>query len=166
MCNSTLLTKLVTLIGIIIGLSLFNYPAMAQEAFIGEIRMFGISFCPRGWTETNGQELPIVGNEELFSLLGTTYGGDGRTTFALPDLRGRVPINHGQGAGLSSYQMGQRGGVEEIPSPSSATVNVTPSEGNGITAIGELRPDSKDNRQPYLTVRYCIALIGIYPSRN
>jgi len=92
----------------------FSSSLSAQDAFIGEIRMFGGNFAPRGWALCNGQLLPISQYSALFSLLGTTYGGDGRTNFALPDLRGRVPIHAGQGPGLSSRQLGQRGGVETV----------------------------------------------------
>ena len=84
----------------------------AQEAFIGEIRFFGGTFAPRGWALCNGQLLAISSNQALFSLLGTTYGGDGRTTFALPDARGRAMIHAGQGPGLSSRPLGQTGGNE------------------------------------------------------
>ena len=80
--------------------------------FIGEIRMFGGSFAPRSWAFCNGQVLSIAQNTALFSLLGTTYGGDGQTTFSLPDLRSRVPVHRGQGPGLSSYDLGQVGGTE------------------------------------------------------
>jgi microcystin-dependent protein len=90
------------------------YPSRNWEPFLGTIGIFGFNFAPRGWAQCSGQLLPIAQNTALFSLLGTIYGGDGRTTFALPDLRGRVPVNYGQGAGLSSYQIGQRGGVEQI----------------------------------------------------
>lgn len=87
--------------------------AYAQEAFIGEIRCVAFNFAPRGWALCNGQILPINQNQALFSLLGTTYGGDGRVTFALPDLRGRVPIGVGQGSGLSNnIVQGERGGSE------------------------------------------------------
>ncbi len=159
--------KLTILTGIIIfSLNLFNYPVTAQEAFIGEIRMFGNSFCPLFWTEANGQLLEISQHPSLFSLLGTTYGGDGRVTFGLPDLRGRVPINHGQGNGLSNYEMGQSGGTEEIPPPQTTATNVSPSEEDGVTVVENLQPTSQDNRQPYLTVRYCIALEGLFPPRN
>ena len=87
--------------------------AQAQEPFIGNIGAFGFNFCPRGWATLDGQILPINQNQALFSLLGTTYGGDGRTSFALPDLRGRVPIHNGRGAGLSNYNLGQRGGISQ-----------------------------------------------------
>jgi microcystin-dependent protein len=85
-----------------------------SEPFLGEIRMFGFSFAPDGWALCNGQLLPISQNTALFSLLGTTYGGDGTTTFALPDLQSRVPVHQGQGAGLSSRVQGQAGGTETV----------------------------------------------------
>ena len=80
--------------------------------FVGEIRFFGFNFAPVGWALCNGQLLPINQNTALFSLLGTTYGGDGRTNFALPNLQGRVPIHMGSGPGLSTYVIGQTGGTE------------------------------------------------------
>lgn len=85
-----------------------------SEPFIGEIRMVGFNFAPRGWALCNGQLLSIAQNTALFSLLGTTYGGNGQTTFALPDLRGRVPLHFGQAPGLSPYQIGQAGGSETV----------------------------------------------------
>ena len=83
-----------------------------SEPFIGEIRLFPYNFAPRGWAFCNGQLLSIGQNTALFSLLGTTYGGNGQTTFALPDLRGRVAISSGQGSGLANYVVGQIGGEE------------------------------------------------------
>ena len=83
-----------------------------SEPFLGEIAMFGGNFAPRGWAFCSGQLLPIASNEALFSLLGTTYGGDGRTTFALPDMRGRVPMHPGTGPGLTPRRLGQRLGTE------------------------------------------------------
>lgn len=80
---------------------------MASEPFLGEIMIFAGNFPPRGWAFCDGQLLPIVQNTALFSILGTTYGGNGQTTFALPDLRGRVPVHVGQGPGLSSVALGQ-----------------------------------------------------------
>ncbi len=82
--------------------------------FIGEIKMVGFTFAPVGWANCDGQLLAISQNTALFSLLGTTYGGDGRTTFGLPDLRGRVPMHTGQGAGLTNRPMGQRSGTETV----------------------------------------------------
>ncbi len=87
-------------------------PANAAEPFLAEIVMFGGNFAPRGWALCDGQLLPISSNTALFSLLGTTYGGDGRTTFALPDLRGRIAMHPGTGAGLSQVRLGEKGGAE------------------------------------------------------
>ncbi|MFD0860866.1 phage tail protein [Sungkyunkwania multivorans] len=83
-----------------------------MDPFLGEIIMFGGNFAPRGWALCDGQLLPISQYSALFSILGTTYGGDGRTTFALPDLRGRTPIHAGTGPGLSNRKLGSRGGSE------------------------------------------------------
>ncbi len=84
------------------------------EPFIGEIRMFAGTFAPRGWAFCDGQLLSITQNEALFSLFGTVYGGDGRTTFGLPDARGRVALHQGTGPGLSPRALGQKGGVEDV----------------------------------------------------
>jgi microcystin-dependent protein len=86
--------------------------AYAEEQMLGEIRMFAGNFAPRGWAFCNGQVLSISTNSALFSLLGTTYGGNGTSTFALPDLRGRSPVGAGQGPGLQNYVLGQQGGTE------------------------------------------------------
>ncbi len=104
-----------------------------MEPFLGQIQAFGFNFPPRGWAECNGQLLPISNYSALFSLLGTMYGGDGRTTFALPDLRGRVMINDGAGPGLSSYAIGSRSGQEEV------TLNVTnlPAHSHSLMASGD-----------------------------
>jgi len=89
--------------------------AQAQtQPMLGEITPFAFNFCPRGWAAANGALLPIAQNTALFSLYGTTYGGDGRTNFRLPDLRGRVAVHAGQGPGLSRYQLGQSGGGERV----------------------------------------------------
>ncbi|WP_298314143.1 phage tail protein [uncultured Aquimarina sp.] len=85
-----------------------------MEPFLGQIQPFGFNFAPRGWGKCDGQLLPISSNSALFSLLGTTFGGDGRTTFALPDLRGRSIVHIGHGPGLSTISWGERGGVEQI----------------------------------------------------
>jgi microcystin-dependent protein len=85
-----------------------------SDPFIGEIRLFPYDFAPRGWAFCNGQVLSISQNTALFALIGTIYGGDGRTTFALPDLRGRVAVSSGQGPGLSSYALGEGGGEEKV----------------------------------------------------
>ena len=85
-----------------------------MEPFIGQIMMVGFNFAPRGWALCDGSLLPINNNQALFSLLGTTYGGDGRTTFQLPDLRGRVPMHQGTGPGLPNHRIGEKGGVENV----------------------------------------------------
>lgn len=125
------------------------------EPFIAQIMLFAGNFPPRNWAFCQGQLLPIAQNQALFSLLGTTYGGDGRTTFALPDLRGRLALNAGQGPGLSSYLLGQRGGrslhtlqVSEMPAHTHA---VTPAcngsargvatPANGVYGAGPTAPN-------------------------
>lgn len=174
-----------------------------MEPFIGQIQAFGFNFAPRGWALCNGQLLDISQNQALFSLLGTMYGGDGRTTFGLPDLRGRTLVGTGQGPGLSPIQQGDRGGTESVhltvanipshthtvsvgASDSDATSD-EPSAGarlgtassqiyvggapvsvslaaDATTATGGNQPFL--NREPFLGINYCIALVGIYPSRN
>ncbi|WP_340203429.1 phage tail protein [Ascidiimonas sp. W6] len=103
-----------------------------MEPFIGQIMMFGGNFAPRGWALCNGQLLAISSNTALFSIIGTQYGGDGRTTFGLPDLRGRMPISYGNGPGLSPVQIGQKGGAEvhtlsqaEMPTHNHSGVGLT-----------------------------------------
>lgn len=85
-----------------------------SNPYVGEIRLFGGNFPPRDWAFCDGSLLPISGFETLFQLIGTTYGGDGQTTFGLPDLRGRAPLHQGQGPGLSNYVIGQSGGTESV----------------------------------------------------
>ena len=85
-----------------------------MDPFVAEVRIVGFNFAPRGWAQCNGQILPISQNTALFSLLGTTYGGDGRSTFALPDLQGRVPMQPGQGPGLSYHDLGESAGSETV----------------------------------------------------
>jgi microcystin-dependent protein len=86
-----------------------------SDPYVGEIRMFGGSFAPAGWAFCNGALIPISENETLFNLIGTTYGGDGQETFALPDLQGRIPIHAGQGPNISqNYQLGEKAGVESV----------------------------------------------------
>ncbi len=160
-----------------------------MEPFIGQVMMFGGNFAPRGWALCDGQLLSINSNSALFSILGTTYGGDGRTTFALPDLRGRVAIGPRTGPGLSNYNLGQSGGVEavtlttaQIPAHSH-DLEVQHPVTEGTTAYAGAEEDntqatgtevtnstgggqSHENRQPYLVVNYIIALQGTYPSRS
>jgi microcystin-dependent protein len=100
------------------------------EPFIATIVAFGGNFAPRGWAFCNGQILAISQNTALFSILGTTYGGNGQTTFALPDLRGRVPVHQGQGPGLSSYSLGQAAGAEST----TLTLNQIPQHGHPVGA--------------------------------
>jgi microcystin-dependent protein len=97
-----------------------------SEPFVGEIRMFAGNFAPRGWAFCDGQLLAVSQNDALFSLLGTIYGGDGRTTFGLPDLRGRIPIHAGHGPGLSERRLGAKSGEEKV----TLTVNQLPSHGH------------------------------------
>lgn len=104
--------------------------AYASDPFIGQITMFGGNFAPRSWAFCDGQLLPISSNSALFSILGTTYGGDGRTTFGLPDLRGRVAMHAGNGPGLSSRSLGAKGGTET----NTLTVNQLPSHNHTATA--------------------------------
>ena len=111
-----------------------------SEPFLGEIRMFGFGFAPQGWAQCNGQLLPINQNQALFSLLGTTYGGDGRTAFALPDMRSRVPVCQGQGPGLSSYAEGQAGGAE--------TVTLVPAQMPGHTHPVKASSSAAGSNQP------------------
>ncbi len=177
------------------------------DPFIGEVQTYGFNFCPRGWASTDGQLLPISQYTALFSLLGTTYGGDGRTTFGLPDLRGRAPIHTGQGPGLTNRILGSRGGSEtntlttlQMPSHNhTALININntapadsgnptgnvfarssnliyedtnaPSLGQTMNAatvsVGNTGGgQAVNNMQPYLVVNYCIALTGVFPSRN
>ena len=164
-----------------------------MEPFIGEIRIFAGNFAPRGWAICEGQLLAISQNDALFSLLGTTYGGDGRTTFGVPDYRGRVPMHKS-----STHAQGQMVGSEtvtltdaQLPSHShvaQANGNAGTSDdaagqfwagsgtqlyGPGNTADGGMAPvgasgggGAHENRSPFLAVNYIIALVGIYPSRQ
>jgi microcystin-dependent protein len=110
-------------------------PAAAQaDPFLGQLALVGFNFCPRGWSSAEGQLLSIAQNNALFALLGTIYGGDGRTTFALPDLRGRSPIGIGTGPGLTSFREGQRGGTETT----TLTVANMPSHSHDVHATNVL----------------------------
>lgn len=164
-----------------------------SEPFLGELRLMSFVHPPKNWALCNGQFLPINQNQALFSLLGTTYGGNGQTNFALPDLRGRVPVGWGSG-----FNLGQSGGeaahtitTAEVPTHvhqltastarSSSTVpagnllaaaktsyrpaeNVVALRTDALTNVGGAQPH--ENRQPFLTMSFCIALTGIYPSRT
>ncbi|MEZ4870008.1 MAG: tail fiber protein [Caldilineaceae bacterium] len=115
-----------------------------SEPFIGQITMFAGNFAPRGWAFCDGQLLPIAQYNALFSILGTTYGGDGRTTFALPDLRGRVAMHPGHGPGLSGHQLGERSGAEAI----NLTVAQMPTHNHTVTAQLRAATESPDNESP------------------
>jgi microcystin-dependent protein len=164
------------------------------EPFLSEIRIMSFIFPPKGWALCDGQLLPINQNQALFSLLGTTYGGDGRVNFGLPDLRSRVPIHMGSG-----FSLGQRGGeqahtlsISEIPThthvlngtsatsnpqpvPVSAYLAPTASMYGAPSALTSLQPTSLANvggsqphlnMQPFLVLSFCIALQGIFPSQT
>jgi microcystin-dependent protein len=104
-----------------------------SEAFLSEIRIFGFNFPPKGWAFCNGQILPIAQNQALFSLLGVTYGGNGVTTFALPNLQTRVPMHFGQGLGLSAYALGQTGGLTSV----TLTAQQMPAHVHGLRASND-----------------------------
>lgn len=177
-----------------------------SNPYLGQVIAVGFNFAPRGWALCDGRLLPIAQNTALFSLIGTTFGGDGKTTFGLPDLRGRVVVGSGQGPGLSNRVQGQQGGTETVtltgpqvgphahgvmasgpttnptaygpdPDPSSVpgaapggaefytplAANAVALSPNTLSATGGGQPH--ENRQPYLTINYIIALEGAYPSR-
>lgn len=120
-----------------------------SEPFVGEIRMFAGNFAPRGWAFCDGQLLAVSQNDALFSLLGTIYGGDGRTTFGLPDLRGRIPIHAGDGPDLSPRRLGSKGGAEavtvsanELPSHSHDPFQASTDRGNEANPGGNLLAES------------------------
>jgi microcystin-dependent protein len=164
-----------------------------SEPFLSEIKIVSFNFPPKGWALCNGQFLPINQNQALFSLLGTTYGGDGRVSFALPDLRARVPIHEGSG-----HTLGERGGeeahtlsIQEMPGHTHI-VQASSAPGTAVNPINaflaaasnvyrpadtltSLNPASVANvggsqahlnMQPFLTLSFCIALQGIFPSQN
>jgi microcystin-dependent protein len=162
------------------------------EPFLSEIRIMSFAFPPKGWALCNGQLLPINQNQALFSLLGTTYGGDGRVNFALPDLRGRVPIH------VDPFTLGTRGGeqahtvsISEMPTHAHAAMaasnnsDVAVPGGNNLASAANLYnppvglttltsqsttpvggSQAHLNMQPFLTLSFCIALQGIFPSQN
>src|ERR1700737_2649686 len=104
-----------------------------SNPYVGEIRMFGGNFAPAGWAFCNGALIPISENDTLFNLIGTTYGGDGQSTFALPDLQGRLPIHAGQGPGISqNYIQGEKAGVETV----TLTINQLPTHTHALMASG------------------------------
>ncbi len=169
-----------------------------SEPFLAEIRIFAGNFAPRGWAFCNGQLLPIAQNTALFSLIGTTYGGDGRTTTALPNHKGRAPMHPGRGPGVTARRLGQKGGTETVtlteaqmpehthrltgtgedigattPCNNSLAVGnalYSPSS-DGTTMANASLPNAggslaHNNVQPFLTLNFIIALVGLYPSRS
>ncbi|MCA9068980.1 MAG: tail fiber protein, partial [Planctomycetaceae bacterium] len=153
------LTPLVSLVG--------TYPSrsLSADEFLGSVSWFAGTFAPIGYAKAEGQLLPISQNTALFSLLGTTYGGDGRTTFGLPDLRGRMAIHYGSGPGLSPVTLGQKWGTESV-SLSLLGHNHGIAGGGSTGNTGAGTQQSFENRAPYQAVNYQIALTGLYPSRN
>ncbi|MDM7860903.1 tail fiber protein [Alteromonas sp. ASW11-36] len=188
--------------------------ALADQPLIGELRQFPYTFCPRSWAEADGRLLPIAQYTALFSIFGTMYGGDGRTTFGLPNIQARTVKGEGQGPGLSRYLQGQTGGTEtmvlsaiDIPShthsaTTTTSINVstlladtqvptdalladdagdriytqrapndTMSAGS-ITSTTVVEPNTVAGandfvrRQPYIGMRFCVAIQGIFPSRS
>jgi microcystin-dependent protein len=132
------------------------------EPYLGEIKMVGWNFAARGWALANGQLLPINQNQALFSLLGTMYGGNGQTNFALPNIQSRMPMHQGQGAQLSARTVGQTGGVEVAVFP------VAQIPGSPVAPIQALsHPASPvQTLSPFLVITFLIALQGVFPSRN
>ncbi|MDB6124194.1 MAG: Phage tail collar domain protein [Pedosphaera sp.] len=172
-----------------------------SQPFFGEIRLMACTFAPKGWALCNGQVMVIAQNQALYSILGTTYGGNGQQTFALPNLQGKVAMHFGQGPGLGSYPLGQGGGAEsatlatnQIPqhnhavacnsttgaqaNPSgnfpglanSSSAGIYEATANNTMAAGMIGNTGgnqpHENRQPFLTLNYCISLGGIYPTVN
>ncbi|ACL59739.1 phage tail protein [Methylobacterium nodulans] len=136
-----------------------------SEPFIGEIILFAGNFAPRGWAFCNGQILSIAQNTALFSILGTTYGGNGQTTFALPDLRGRVPVSAGQGPGLSPYSLGQITGSETVTLIASQMPAHTHSVAADAAAGTVDSPNGANLAKPITAVRPATAVNG-YTSGN
>ncbi len=141
------------------GIAIFSDPTL------GQVEMFAGNFAPRGWALCNGQLLSVAENSALFSLLGTTYGGDGRTTFGLPDLRGRVPVHAGTGPGLYPHNLGSKFGVESTDLKTSKAAAAPASGGASVNVVSGFA-NNINVRQPGLGVNYIIALTGSYPSRN
>jgi microcystin-dependent protein len=130
--------------------------------FLSEIRIVSFNFAPQGWAATNGQVLAINQNAALFSLVGTFYGGNGQTTFQLPNLQCRFPMHVGQGAGLSARNLGDYGGVEAITQQATPIPQAPVSPRTAyIGAQSKLPTES-----PFLVLNFVIALQGIFPSRN
>ncbi|MDA8874541.1 tail fiber protein [Winogradskyella sp.] len=186
---------LVMFVIICLGFTKDDSKPMSQDGFVGEVKMFAGNFAPRGWALCEVQLLAVSSNPALFSILGTTYGDDGRTTFALPDMRGRVPVGQGNGPGLSDKRLGQLGGSETTTSnvvnvPSmyyqvpGFKIDLDKVEDGDITygnqsfltvgnspntTINTQRSGGNqaiNNMQPYTGINYIICLYGTYPSRS
>lgn len=185
--------NILVIIGLFFMSGLFQ-SVNAQDGMLGEIRMFAGNFAPRGWALCQGQLLSISSNSALFSILGTTYGGDGRTTFGLPDMRGRMPMGTGRGPGLTSRSIGQKGGREQfvlVPNNLPAAKVVTPAfpldpsndsfqPKKGTRSVVTIGNES--NRKvsstvqgistpvravsPYQAVNFIICIQGVFPSRS
>jgi microcystin-dependent protein len=140
-----------------------------SEPYLGEIIMFGGNFAPRGWALCNGQLLSIAQNSALFSILGTTYGGDGQTTFALPDLRGRAPLNWGQGPGLTPKAIGESSGSETVTllqtqmPAHNHPVMANNQDGNSTGATGNLWATSVDSNSQQVSAYGTVANTTMSP---
>jgi microcystin-dependent protein len=133
-----------------------------SNPFLGEIRMFAGNFNPRGWAFCAGQLVPIAQNDALYALLGTTYGGDGITTFGLPDMRGRLPINQGQGPGLSNYVIGQMAGTESV----TLTVTQMPAHSHSLSATDATASQPAPTNTSFLATLLGTAEIYAIPGAN
>jgi microcystin-dependent protein len=131
-----------------------------SSPYIGEIRMFGGSFAPAGWAFCDGQELPIAENDALFTLIGTTYGGDGQETFGLPDLQGRIPLHQGQGPGITqNYLLGEKDGVESV----TLTVQQTPIHTHALIGSSSIATDPSPKDDILATSSLLTPYVGLVP---
>ena len=136
---------------------------------LGEIRLWAGNRAPSGWAFCHGQEFPVSGNDGLFALLGSFYGGDGRTKFNLPDLRGRVPVGAGQGDGLSPVTLGASTGSETTTSETTHITTHTHSDSSGTQEQSQSAAaggQAYDNRPPSLGLNYIICISGEFPTTN
>lgn len=202
-----------TYVGILCLPTMSSNAFAGSEPFVGDIMLFAGTFCPRGWASADGQLLAVSQNDALFSLYGTFYGGDGRTTFGLPDFRGRAIVGEGQGAGLTNRRLGEKSGNanfvvtasnlgghthaattssqfgassaigtvsapaglvladddgDDIYNNAAADVTMSAASASSITRVDSAGSgiSSTPIEQPSLAIKYCVALVGIYPSRN
>ena len=161
---------------LILFATLSAFSVKAQDPYLGEIRMVGFNYVPQGWAACNGQMMQIMQNQALFALLGTTYGGDGRYTFALPDLRGRLAVNPSQGVpGLIDIQQGQKGGASyatllpsNLPLGVGTPVGVSRNDTTGVKVwpAGPAGGVPVSTQPPYLGVYFIIATQGLFPPRQ